>query len=77
MIKIQQVVKRTVFVCLLAVSSLQMRSQTFASFIDRLNSLPESQRQSVADSFMNAGHAIPYIENDTLVHFVYNSAAQT
>lgn len=51
--------------------------QTFGEFIDRLNSLPESQRQAVADSFMNSGHAFPFIEKDTLVHFVYNSPAQT
>jgi len=65
--------------CLLLLSALSClaRGQSFADLISRLNSLPQSQRQAVADSFMNSGNTFPFVEADTLVHFVYNSAAQS
>jgi len=50
--------------------------QNFQQFIDRLNSLPEVDRQVVVDSFMNAGHSFPYVEYDTLTHFIYQGTAQ-
>ena len=73
----KQVVKVILVAILLIFSGFQMNGQTFDQLITRLNSLPESQRQAVADSFMNAGNSFPYIEYDTVVHFVYNSAAQS
>ena len=60
----------------LIIAVVNLEGQTFAHFINRLNALPEELRQPVADSFMNAGHSIPYIEFDTLAHFIYNSPAQ-
>jgi enterochelin esterase-like enzyme len=68
---------KIIFLLLLILWGSPLRSQTFSDLISRLNSLPEPQRQAVADSFMNAGHSFPYTEFDTLVHFVYNSAAQS
>ena len=63
--------------CIFIASGGYLKGQSFAQFLDRLNSLPETQRQAVADSFMNAGHPLPFTEQDTLVHFVYNSSAQS
>ena len=54
-----------------------LSGQTFQRFLDRLNSLPEPQRQAVVDSFMNAVQIFPYTEMDTVVHFVYFQNAQT
>jgi enterochelin esterase-like enzyme len=54
-----------------------VRAQTFNDLITRLNSLPETGRQAVADSFMNAGHPLPYAESDTLVHFIYQGSASS
>jgi enterochelin esterase family protein len=53
------------------------RGQTFAEFIDHLNSLALVDRQAVVDSFMNAGHAFPYTETDTTVHFIHTGNAQS
>lgn len=69
--------KKVFITILLIFAGFQMEGQSFAQLINRLNALPEAQRQSVADSFMNAGHSFPFTENDTLVHFVYNAAAQS
>ncbi|MFZ4520314.1 MAG: alpha/beta hydrolase-fold protein [Bacteroidales bacterium] len=55
----------------------RLSAENFEQFINRMNSLPESQRQAVADSFMSSGHRFPFVEFDTLVHFVYNSTAQS
>jgi len=75
--KFQLVSIRRFFITLMIFSCLQVNGQSFAHFISRLNSLPESQRQAVADSFMNSGNSFPYTENDTLVNFVYNASAQS
>ncbi len=69
--------KKLILLCLFIISAGGMAGQTFPGLITRLNSLPESQRQAVADSFMNAGNSFPFIENDTVVNFVYNGAAQS
>lgn len=52
-------------------------AQNFQRLLDHLNSLPVSQRQAVVDSFMNATATFPYIEVDTMVHFVYFQDAQS
>jgi enterochelin esterase family protein len=45
--------------------------QRFERFFHRLNSMPEPERQAVADSFMAAVQTFPLHENDTLVYFLY------
>ncbi len=69
--------RKILFLLLFIACCLPMKGQTFAQLISRLNSLPETARQAIADSFMNSGHSFPYIEYDTLAHFIYNSAAQS
>ncbi|MCX6306582.1 MAG: alpha/beta hydrolase-fold protein [Bacteroidetes bacterium] len=69
--------KKLLILVLFAAFGIHVQGQTFARFLTRINSLPEGQRQAVADSFMNAGSSFPFTEEDTLVHFVYNSAAQS
>jgi len=56
-------------------SGSQLFSQTFSTFIARLNQLPESQRTAVVDSFMSTVMAFPFIEQDTLAHFIYLGSA--
>ncbi len=69
---------KTIFLLILSVAAGHTSNgQTFAQLLDRLNSLPVSERQAVADSFMNAGNSFPFVEYDTLVHFIYNSPAQS
>jgi len=62
---------------LVVCTSIQANGQSFNAFIARMNSLPEASRQAVADSFMNSGHPLPYLEQDTIVHFVYNVHASS
>ena len=71
------VLKQSLFIVCIFSFALQVKSQTFADHIARLNAIPEASRQAVADSFMHSGHSIPWIEQDTVVHFVYNGAAET
>jgi enterochelin esterase-like enzyme len=72
-----QKMKKIFLLFLFLVPGVRMIGQEFPQLISRLNSLPESQRQAVADSFMNSGNSFPFIEQDTIVNFVYNSAAQS
>ena len=49
--------------------------QQFQAYLDRINALPEDQRQAVADSFVTAVPAIPFTEQDTCAYFIYQGTA--
>lgn len=46
-------------------------AQNFQHFLDRINALPLSERQAVADSFINVCPGFPFIENDSVTHYIY------
>lgn len=48
-----------------------LTAQTFEEFCSRVKSAPEAQRTALVDSFMNAVSAFPFIENDSLAHFIF------
>lgn len=52
-------------------------AQTFTDFLGRVNSAPDSLKMSIVDSFMNAVPAFPYLEQDTLAHFLFRGNAST
>ena len=52
-------------------------AQTFADFLALLTATPLAQRPALVDSFMNAVPAFPYLEQDTLAHFIYRGNAST
>ena len=52
-------------------------AQTFADFLTRINAAAETERQAIADSMISAIGDFPYIENDTLVHFIYTGSANS
>ncbi len=60
---------------LLASYSNSARAQDFQAFLTRVNSLPDSQRTAVIDSFMSAMPSFPFIEKDSVVHFIYRGTA--
>lgn len=62
------------FVLILTVS---LTAQTFNDFLARVNSAPDSLKMSIVDSFMNAVPAFPYLEQDTLAHFLFRGNAST
>jgi enterochelin esterase family protein len=68
---------KAVILFFLLIHGFSSKAQTFQNFLDRINSLPETERQAVADSFMNTGISIPFIEYDTVVHYIYNAKAQS
>ncbi len=51
-------------------------AQSFQDFIQNLNLLPRNEQQVVVDSFINGIHSFPFIESDTLVHFIYQVPAK-
>lgn len=67
--------KKTLFLLILFFSYSNLQSQTFADFLSRIYATPENERTAVVDSFMNAVPAFPFIEQDTLVHFIYRGNA--
>ena len=65
------------FFLFIFIISTAVQAQTFQNFIDELNSLPDSLRPALVDSFMNAADSFPYLEQDTLAHFIYANSASS
>jgi enterochelin esterase-like enzyme len=47
----------------------------FQAYLNRINALPEAQRQAVVDSFMAAVPAFPFTEQDSFAYFIYQGEA--
>jgi enterochelin esterase-like enzyme len=52
-------------------------AQTFNDFLARINSAPDSLKMSIVDSMMNNVPAFPYLEQDSLAHFLFRGNAST
>ncbi len=52
-------------------------AQSFDSFITTLNNATEPERQALVDQFMDTVSHLPYTEQDTLAHFVYQGAGNS
>ncbi len=50
-------------------------TQTFQNFLTRVNAAPDSLKMAIVDSFMNAVPGFPYVEQDTLAHFLFRGNA--
>ena len=47
----------------------------FREFVDRVNSVPADEKQAIIDSFMNAAPSFPFVEEDTIVYYIYQGEA--
>jgi enterochelin esterase family protein len=65
-----------ILIALLAFA-LVASAQTFQDFLNRVNAAPESLRTAIVDSFMSTAGSFPYIEGDTLTHFIYRGTANS
>ncbi|MFQ5627601.1 MAG: hypothetical protein ACE5I1_02480, partial [bacterium] len=52
-------------------------AQTFADFIQRVNTVPANQKTAIVDSFMANASGFPFIEGDTLTHFIFRGSASS
>lgn len=72
---------RNIKTCLLIFFPLilftSLHAQTFQDFIDRVNAAPEANRTAIVDSFMTTAGAFPFIEQDTLAHYIYRGSANS
>jgi enterochelin esterase family protein len=66
---------RYYLVLILIFNFIFSESQNFQHFIEHINALPPANRQAVTDSFIKVCPAFPYIENDSVAHFIYTGAA--
>jgi len=62
---------------LLVVCTAPSSSQSFDRFIARARSLPASDRGALVDSFMTAVPSFPFIESDSIAHFIYRGSASS
>lgn len=58
-------------------SMASLSAQTFHDFVDRVYAAPTDQRTAIVDSFMAAAGALPFIEQDTLAHYIYRGATNS
>lgn len=69
--------KQSIFIILLIFSMSLSSAQTFEDFLNRVNESPVDQKTAIVDSFMTAVPSFPFIENDTLTHFIYRNTANS
>jgi enterochelin esterase family protein len=43
----------------------------FRAFVERVNSVPNNQKQAIIDSFMNVAPSFPFIEEEHIVYYIY------
>lgn len=62
---------------LFAICSQATVAQTFQQFLNRIFASPDSQRAAIVDSFMTAVPSFPFIEQDSMAHFIYRGSASS
>jgi len=70
-------IKKVLVILILILSTTNLQSQTFSDFLSRINTTPENERTALVDSLMNAVPTFPYLEQDTLAHFIYRGNASS
>jgi enterochelin esterase-like enzyme len=53
----------------------ELKGLQFRAFVNRVNALPSNEKQTIVDSFMNATSSFPFIEENTIVYYIYQGAA--
>jgi enterochelin esterase-like enzyme len=71
------IMKTIFFFVLLGTFAVTCCGQSFQSFLNRVTALPANQRTAVVDSFMHAVPAVPFVEADTIAHFLYRGTASS
>jgi enterochelin esterase family protein len=71
----QFIMKRYGPALIILLMTFTLKAQTFQHFLDRINAIPLHERQAMADSFITACRAFPFIENDSLAHFIFTGAS--
>ncbi|MCI0495939.1 hypothetical protein L0Z72_13120, partial [candidate division KSB1 bacterium] len=69
--------RKTIAALILILSFSKLESQTFSDFLTQIYATPENGRTALVDSLMNAVPAFPFIEQDTLAHFIYRGSANS
>jgi len=49
----------------------------FRAFVERVNSVPNNQKQAIIDSFMNAAPSFPFIEEEQIVYYIYQGTTNS
>jgi enterochelin esterase-like enzyme len=65
------------FIGCLSLLFIQSGAQSFQDYIDVLNQLSSDQRQAVVDSFMTVNPQSPFLETDSMSHFIYQGNVQS
>ncbi len=65
-----------ILIALLTIFVRGVSAQGFEQFLHRLESLPESDRAATVDSLLTVTKSFPIIEQDTVVHYIYNGPAK-
>ncbi|MGE5845939.1 MAG: alpha/beta hydrolase-fold protein [Ignavibacteria bacterium] len=58
-----------------AVIHTELLGPLFKSFVSRVNSIPVSGKQAIIDSFMSASSSFPFIDENSIVYYIYQGNA--
>lgn len=62
------------FFSLILVTSI-LYAQSFSVLLERIQSLPANEKSKQLDDYFNGNHAVPVIENNNTVYFIYKGMA--
>jgi len=55
-------------------NSGELLGPLFREFVERVNSVPNNEKQAIIDSFMNAAPSFPFIEENIIAYYIYQGA---
>ncbi|MBT8380462.1 MAG: T9SS type A sorting domain-containing protein [Ignavibacteria bacterium] len=58
-------------------NSAELLGPLFRAFVERVNSVPNNQKQAIIDSFMNAAPSFPFIEEEQIVYYIYQGTTSS
>lgn len=68
--------QRLLYMLIFAALPVAAFAQNFSELVFRVNTAPEQRRQFLVDSFLTIVPGYPFIEADTLVHYLYTGNAE-
>jgi hypothetical protein len=57
-------------------NSDELLGPLFRAFVERVNSVPNNEKQAIIDSFMNAAPSFPFIDENNIVYYIYQGTTR-
>lgn len=69
--------KKVVLILTLILATGVLNAQSFSVLLDRIQALPAGEKTKLLDEYFSGNHAVPVIENNHTVYFIYKGIASS